>query len=293
MSARVSVCVPVYNGGAFIDETIRSILGQTYTDFELVAVDNVSTDDTLERLHAHAQADPRVRVIAADEHVGAVQNFQRATAECAGEYVKLVCADDTLAPRCLELQVAALDAHPGAALAACRRVIVDETGAPILREHGLRGLEGLIGGREALARCVRSGTNQIGEPAAVLMRGDVLRDAGTWSDEWPYMTDLELWFRLLHRGDLVALREPLATFRVHTTGWSAAMGGTQAQQARRLFAREGRRPDGDLSRLDLARGAATAQLLQYGRVGLYAWRNLAGRRRVARKATHPLPTRHA
>lgn len=293
MSPRVSVCVPVYNGGAFVDETIQSILDQTFENFELVAVDNVSTDDTLARLQAHADADPRVRVVAATEHVGAVQNFQRATAECHGEYFKLVCADDTLAPTCLEQQVAALDAHPGAALVSSLRSIVDETGKPFLHRHGLRGLRGLVPGREALAHCIRSGTNQIGEPAAVLVRTAMLRDAGTWSDEWPYMTDLELWFRLLHRGDLVALHEPLATFRVHTTGWSAAMGGTQAQQARRLFAREARRPGSNVGRRDLAEGTIKAQLLQYGRIGLYAWRNLAGRRRVASNAAQPSPLRRA
>lgn len=293
MSPTVSVCVPVFNGGAFIDATIESVLAQTYTDFELVVVDNVSTDDSLARIERHAADDARVRVVRADDHVGAVENFQRATAACTGRYLKLVCADDTLDPRCLELQVAALDAHPSATLAAARRAIIDETGRVVIRRRGLRGLEGLVPGPDAIARCIRGGTNQLGEPAAVLIRADALAQAGAWSDEWPYMTDLELWFRLLRLGDLVALPDVLATFRVHTTGWSAAMGKTQAQQARRLFRRELGRAEGGVARRDVAVGAVKAQALQYGRGALYAWRNLAARRRVVSDGSQPSPVRDA
>jgi glycosyltransferase involved in cell wall biosynthesis len=277
----VSVCIPVYNGGAFIDETIRSVLAQTYEDFELVVVDDVSTDDSLERLERHAAADPRVRVVAADEHVSAVENFRRATALCTGRYLKLLCHDDTLATACLAQQVAALEANPSAAIVASRRAIVDETGRVLLRRHGLSRMRGLIPGGKAIAECIRGGTNLIGEPSAVLVRAETLERTGSWSDTWPYVTDLELWFRLLNDGDLVALADTLATFRVHTTGWSATMGHTQAEQVKRLFRREFERPGGAVRRRDVVIGSLKAQLFQHARRGLYLWRNLAGRRRVA------------
>ncbi|MBJ7329668.1 MAG: glycosyltransferase [Solirubrobacteraceae bacterium] len=287
MTPTVSVCIPVYNGGPFIDETVRSILGQTYEDLEVIAVDNVSTDDSLERLRAHADADPRMRVIAAPDHVGAVENFRRATAACEAPYIKLVCADDTLAPDCLAQQVTAMEGHRTAALVASRRSIIDETGRVLIRNHGLRGLRGVVNGADAVSRCIRGGTNQLGEPAAVLIRAEMLAQTGSWSDEWPYMTDLELWFRLLRFGDLVALPDPLATFRVHTTGWSAAMGHTQAEQARRLFERERDHDGSAVTRRDVAVGAGKAQLMQYGRRGLYHWRNLAARRRVGAADASP------
>lgn len=280
MTATVSICIPVYNGGGFIDETIRSILAQTYEDFELVVVDNVSSDDTLERLERHAAADQRVRVVDTDEHVGAIGNFRRATAFCTGRYVKLVCADDTLTPACLQRQVDALEAYSSASIVASRRAIVDETGRVLLRHHGLHGMRGLIPGGKAIAQCIRGGTNLIGEPAAVLMRSEALAQTGSWSDTWPYMTDLELWFRLLHHGDLVALADSLATFRVHTSGWSVTMGHTQAAQAKRLFRRELERPGGAVSRGDVVVGSLKAKCFQHARRGLYLWRNLAGRRRV-------------
>jgi glycosyltransferase involved in cell wall biosynthesis len=283
----------VYNGGTFVDETICSVLAQTYEDFELVVVDNVSTDDSLERLERYALAHPGVRVVAAAEHVSAVENFRRATALCTGRYVKLLCADDTIAPTCLQQQVEALNAHPSASLVASRRAIADETGRVLMRRHGLYRMRGLIPGRKAIAQCVRGGTNLIGEPAAVLVRAEALAQTGSWSDTWPYMTDLELWFRLLHHGDLVALADSLATFRVHTTSWSATMGHTQAGQAKRLFRREFEHPSGAVRRSDVIIGSLKAQLFQHARRGAYLWHDLAARRRVSVDDRRPAPLGHS
>jgi glycosyltransferase involved in cell wall biosynthesis len=285
----VSICIPVYNAGSFVDETIQSVIAQTYEDYELVVVDNVSRDDSLERLERHAADDSRVRVVAADEHVSAVENFQRATALCTGDYVKLLCADDTLAPTCLQQQIEALDAYPSASIVASRRAIIDETGRVLLHRHGLHRMRGLIPGGKAIATCIRGGTNLIGEPAAVLVRAEALAQTDSWSDAWPYVTDLELWFRLLHHGDLVALADPLATFRVHTAGWSATMGQTQAAQAKRLFRREFKRPGGAVRRSDVMVGSLKAELFQQGRRALYSWRNVAGRRRLAVDERQPMP----
>jgi glycosyltransferase involved in cell wall biosynthesis len=269
VSAEVSICIPVYNGGPFIRETVRSVLDQTFTDFELVVLDNRSTDDTLQRLEEFD--DPRMRVKQADDHVDAVSNFNRATAECRGELVKLVCADDTLAPDCVEVEVQALRDHPSATMVAARRDIVDEHGRQMLKGRGLAGMEGLVDGAEAIARCVRAGTNVIGDPATVLMRRSALEGLeGPWSHTWPYVVDLDLWFRLLHDGDLAAVPRTLSHFRVHRSGWSAALRSSQAKQARALFAREAERPGSRVTRGDRLLGGVRAQVLQYGRQALYA-----------------------
>jgi glycosyltransferase involved in cell wall biosynthesis len=289
----VSVCIPVYNGATFVDETIRSVLAQTYQDFELVVVDNVSTDDSLKRLERYDTARSSVRVVAATEHVSAVENFRRATALCTGRYVKLLCADDTLAPTCLQQQVDALNAHPTASIVASRRAIADETGRVLMRRHGLHGMRGLIPGRRAIAECIRGGTNLIGEPAATLVRAEALAQTGSWSDTWPYVTDLELWFRLLHNGDLVALADSLATFRVHTASWSATMGHTQAAQAKRLFRREFERPGGAVRRSDVMVGSLKAQLFQHARRGAYLWHDLRAHGRASADDPRPAPVRQS
>jgi GT2 family glycosyltransferase len=121
---RASVVVPAYNSVAFIDATMRSILAQTFNDFELVVSDHNSTDGTWEALQ-HYTADPRVRLSRLAPGGWAPANWNAVTDLATGEFVKLVCGDDVLYPESLAMQVAALTAHPSAVLAASARDIVD------------------------------------------------------------------------------------------------------------------------------------------------------------------------
>src|ERR1700677_3770936 len=90
---RVSVVVPAYNSVAFIDATMRSILTQTFSDFELVVSDHSSTDGTWEALQQFT-ADPRVRLSRLASGGGAPANFNAVTDLATGEFVKLVCGDE-------------------------------------------------------------------------------------------------------------------------------------------------------------------------------------------------------
>ena len=120
----VSVCIPVYRGEQFLAETIRSVLDQTYRDFELVILDNASPDDS-GRI-ARSFDDRRVRVETNPTTVPQPENWRRVVRLCRAPLIKLLCADDLLHPRCLELQVAPMDADPGLAVVAARRHMIDE-----------------------------------------------------------------------------------------------------------------------------------------------------------------------
>ena len=272
MTPRVTVCIPVYNGEPHVGEAIASVLEQTYTDFELVVVDQQSTDRTVEIVEGFE--DPRIRLIHNRETKGVIANWNRAIEESPGELVKMVCADDALRPECLAKQVAALDAHPSAVMVACKRDVIDEQGDVVLRNRGLAGMKGLVPGRDAISRGVRSGTNPFGEPPAVMVRGAVWRDTLPWSGKFPFLVDVEMWLRILQKGDLVAQPEVLSTFRVHGGSASTEMGAEQAQQARALFrdVRERSR----VGRVDATLGAVNAEILRWGRVLLY--------KRLARRA---------
>ncbi len=111
VTPRVSVVVPAYNSVAFIDATMRSILEQTFTDFELMVSDHSSTDGTWEALQPYA-ADPRVRLSRLPPGGGGPANFNAVTDLATGEFVKLVCGDDLLSPDSLAEQVAALASSP-------------------------------------------------------------------------------------------------------------------------------------------------------------------------------------
>ena len=119
----VSVCIPAYNAARFIGEAIGSVLAQTCRDFELVVVDDASADDTVDVVRRFS--DPRLRLLRNARNLGLAGNWNRATSEARGRYVKLLCQDDLLRPDCLADQVAVLD-HPGngdVALVCARRDI--------------------------------------------------------------------------------------------------------------------------------------------------------------------------
>jgi len=208
----VSVCIPVYNGARFLAETIRSVLDQTYRDFELVILENNSSDESFEI--ARSFGDPRIRIERNASTLPQAENWNRAVALCSAPLIKLVCADDLIHPRCLELQVEPMELDPGLAVVAVRRHMIDEQSRVIVPRRGLAGLVGAHTGTEVARRVVRNGANPIGEPGAVLFRAEHFRDAGGWRADRTYIMDLDLWLRLLEFGEFLGLPETLAAFRI-------------------------------------------------------------------------------
>jgi glycosyltransferase involved in cell wall biosynthesis len=228
---RVSVCVPVFNGSAFIAETLHSILAQTYRDFELLVTDNRSTDGTVEIVRKIT--DPRVRLVVNETNLGPIGNFNRALVKARGARVKIVCADDLLAPTCLEQQMAALDAEPGAVLVCCARRVVDHRGKGWMVRR-FPGRTGRLPGREAIARAIRTGTNPFGEPMAVLVDRAAAIRVGGFNADWEFCVDLDFWCRLLNEGDAVIQSAALCSFRVSPGSWSAALSAGQAAEFERF-----------------------------------------------------------
>ncbi|MGH3264246.1 MAG: glycosyltransferase family 2 protein, partial [Trebonia sp.] len=270
---------PSYNSVAFIDATMRSILAQTFTDFELVVSDHSSTDGTWEALQCYT-ADPRVRVSRLASGGWAPANWNAVTDLATGEFIKLVCGDDVLYPDSLAMQVTALTAHPSAVLAASTRDIVDAAGRTVLRDRGLKGLRGEVTGTEAVRRTVLAGTNIFGEPASVLFTRTALADAGGWDGRFPYLIDLATYCAVLLHGNLVAVPHPLAAFRVSHSQWSMQLMRAQADQTIGFYRELATAHPGLLSRRDLLVGRARAHMNALGRRAVYRW--LGRRMRPAR-----------
>jgi glycosyltransferase involved in cell wall biosynthesis len=261
----VSVCVPAHENSRTIGQLIESVLGQSFDDLELVIVDDCSSDRTVQI--AASYPDPRIRLSVNERNLGAVANWNRSIQQARGRYVKLLCGDDYLYPTCLERQVKALDRHApsGVVIASCRRDIVYEDGSVAIHGRGLADMDGVVAGGGAIRRAVRSGTNPFGEPAAVLIRADVLAQCGPFSDRFPYVVDLDVWCRALERGDLYADQEPLCAFRVRHTSWSRRLARHQGAQVSMLF-REIRARQPDLvTRQDEMLGRLRSHALMAGR----------------------------
>jgi glycosyltransferase involved in cell wall biosynthesis len=106
---RVSVLIPVYNRESFIEACIDSVLAQTLRDFELVIVDNASTDRTWEACQSLASRDGRIRIFRNDSNIGPVANWMRCIQEARGQLGKILFSDDLIAPSFLEETVPFFD----------------------------------------------------------------------------------------------------------------------------------------------------------------------------------------
>lgn len=112
----VSIGLPVFNGDRYLAGTIRSILGQTFADFELIIGDNASADGTQALCEAYAAADPRIRYFRNPRNVGAGPNYDLCFHRSRGRYFKWAAHDDMLARDYLTAAVAALERQPDAVL---------------------------------------------------------------------------------------------------------------------------------------------------------------------------------
>jgi teichuronic acid biosynthesis glycosyltransferase TuaG len=118
---KVSVITPAYNAAALINRTIQSVIDQTFTDWELIIVDDCSTDSTRDVVEAWSVKDSRIRLIALERNFGGPAGPRNVGVEMArGEYVAFLDADDIWHPRKLEIQVAVLDS--GAADFVCSQM---------------------------------------------------------------------------------------------------------------------------------------------------------------------------
>ena len=278
----VSVCIPVFNGAPFIGAAIESLLRQSFSDFELIVVDNASTDGTVAVVESFR--DPRLRLIRNATNIGAEGNWNLAVRECRGEWVKLLCADDLLYPDCLVTQVAAVSGVDAASVAmvSARRDVIDARGEVLIRGRGARWPGGDRGRLDFARAALRMGSNPIGEPAAVLFRRSAWISAKGFDASLPYLIDVDCWYRLLGHGTLRPLPATLCAFRVSSGSWSARLQRNQAAQTRAFLGRLAADHPGLLGpvalRMALWRASTTALLRQvvFSHPRLIAW--IAGRR---------------
>ena len=226
----VSVCIPTYRGEVHIAECIRSVLAQKFKNFELVIVDDSSPDRTAEVVRSFV--DPRVRLICNPTNLGPEGNWNRCRQEARGRYFKLLPQDDILHPECLRRQVAVLEADVEREIALvfnARRVINASGLLQAVRGYPRRG-SGRVQRATLIRQCLRRGTNLIGEPGCVLMRRELAERVGPFSAAFPYVIDLEYWFRLLLQGgDAWYVDEVLTSFRVSRDQWSVSIGSRQSK----------------------------------------------------------------
>lgn len=205
----VSVIVGVYNKARFVGECLRSVLAQTYPNWELIVVDDASTDGSLAEVERAIGGDPRARVIRREtnsRHPGVARN--QAMREATGKYVAFLDADDRWHADKLEVQTAFMEEHPGYPFTHTRCMVVDASGKPRGLRHGGRYpadgdcLEALM---EHCFICTSS----------AMVRRDALETVGAFSEERCFRSgqDYEFFVRCAKAFPVAMPAETLVDYR--------------------------------------------------------------------------------
>jgi glycosyltransferase involved in cell wall biosynthesis len=212
MPPTVSVNTCTYNSARFVGETLRSVFAQTLQDFEIVIVDDGSTDGTPELIEREFP-DPRIKVVR-QQHI--TLRFARAIAlaHSAGEFIAFLDSDDTWKPDKLARQVAMARSVGERALIFCDAELIDAGSRPIGKfsdqfDYAAMDLRGTNGYMELLRR-----GNFIASPTPFIS-AEAIRDAGGFNLSYRHVNDFELWLRLARRHRVVFMPEALACYREH------------------------------------------------------------------------------
>ncbi len=198
----LSVLMPCYNAGPYVEEAIQSVLDQGFADFEFLIIHDGSTDDSLKRIQGFE--DPRIRVID-QENRGLIDSLNLGLRLCRAEWVARMDADDVCLPHRLETQMSYLKANPDCILVGSQAQVMDKEGRYLmdLVPQGHRHEEILA---RALDRCPFIHPCVIFHRPTVLDLGGYPKDALTFEDHL-------LWMKLIQLGPVSNIPEPLVKVR--------------------------------------------------------------------------------
>ncbi|MES2592728.1 MAG: glycosyltransferase [Bacteroidota bacterium] len=210
MNPKVSVLMPVYNTAPFLKEAIESILAQTYQDFELIIINDGSTDNSPAIIKEFK--DSRIKFINNERNLGIIKTRNNGLIVSRGVYIVCMDSDDVSQPTRIEKQVRYLDSHPEVAVIASKLVLINEKG----EEQGYWDDDYNCETVEQIKHTLPI-INCIGQPT-VMIRSDVVKQIG-YNKSFVSNEDWGLWLAILSKGLVIAkLDEVLLKYRIHSTG---------------------------------------------------------------------------
>ncbi len=284
--ARVSVCIPTFNKAWYLRDSITSVLAQSFKDFELIVLDDASTDDTPAVVGAFR--DSRVRYLRHTQNIGLAANFGRCLEVAGCEYVIIFHDDDVMIPELLEREVAILDSKPDVVMVHCAAQLIDGQGCVFSAPPC--PWPPLTQGADFIRRYWSLEDHGVTMPS-VMLRLSVARRIGGFNADLKYSLDADLWQRMAFEGEVAFISDRLISNRVHAGQATGRILVNRLQmleerlkyaQATRLLLREHNASlDSEIAqRLSLkiaqdltelkARKASTLQILEYGRAAARA-----------------------
>lgn len=203
---KISLIMSVYNGEDYLAEAIESVLNQTFRDFELIVINDCSTDSTPDILNRFQEQDNRVKVHTNEVNLRLPSSLNKAISLAKGKYVARMDADDICLPDRLEKQYHFMETHPSVALSSCRFMTL---------KNGVISSGG-CGGKcdNESIKALLLVTNPILHPG-IIAKADVIRSLG-YDKLFTCTEDMELWTRFVMGGyDIEILPDYLMIYRLH------------------------------------------------------------------------------
>lgn len=206
----LSIMIPTYNSANYLRDAITSVLAQDYSDYELIVVDNASSDNTSEVVAGFN--DSRIKYFRNDKNLGSRGNINKCMELAAGEYLHHLCADDVLLPGVLKKQVDVLQRNPRVGLVTCDMYVTDENLENRRRANFYPGSES---GKRVIRACCMNFANWIGGPSNVMFRREA--SVGLRYDErLLWVSDLNFFCDILENWDFCNIDEPGYLYRRHS-----------------------------------------------------------------------------
>lgn len=202
----VSVTMAVYNAERYIASAIESILTQTFVDFELIIIDDGSTDSSLKIVEAYAAKDERIH-LTSRENKGVIRTRNELLSKVRGEFVAVMDADDIALPERLARQVEFLQSHPEVVCVGGAHEVIDEKGRLLTR------LELPIHDDE-IQQLTLAGHGSICNPCAMIRRVSLM-EVGGYDETMLSAEDLDMWLKLGEVGALANLKDTVLKYRLH------------------------------------------------------------------------------
>jgi glycosyltransferase involved in cell wall biosynthesis len=222
ITPKISVVLAVYNGERHLDNALRSILNQSFTDFELIIIDDGSTDGSPDILSALQRADPRA-VVVRQENRGLAASLNRGLELARGAYVARQDADDISTADRFERQAAFLDAHPSIAAVGSSADVIDRCGAVVGALTAATGAQAVTRGLLTLRTTPVHGS--------MMMRKDAVLAAGGYREAFRVAQDYDLWLRLSDRLEIDNLPDVHYQWRLDRDNVYTARRATQLRYA--------------------------------------------------------------
>lgn len=200
----VSVVLPTHNRVQFLERAIRSVLRQTEQNFELIIVDDASTDDTPNYLARLATQDHRIRIIKNNQSNGAGGARNEGVEHRLRQWIAFLDDDDEWMPHKLQLQLNLLDADPNLVACSCNF---------ILRFPSGRSRKVFLPQNVTLKQLLKDSV--LGGASMCICSNKVLKEIGGFDSKFKSAQDWDLWVRLRQKGEIVACKEPLVLYQAH------------------------------------------------------------------------------